>query len=539
MPRRDRNDQSFSLRCYRMLLRCYSRELRKEAGAELESVFSDACRDAKSRGWTGVVLLWTRTLLDLVASISAERLEHLRRTSGSTRKGRRDGVDSLTVTMPSRHFIKRSLGRRFSLGSFVEATVHDVRFSFRTLRRRPLFAAVAVLTLGLGIGAATAMFSVVDGVLVKPLPYNDPSQLVSIWWRKPWLEALPGVDGKLWDRTRFTYPQYRDLLDGSTHLAGLAAYRAGTLDVATLTGSGAPVEFSAGAATASLLPLLGVRPELGRWFLPGEEASRAGDDGAAVAVISYELWQGRFGGLRETVGSTVTMDERTFTVVGILPPGFRVQWLSASFAGERESARRDVWFPIGAPGWRAHPQASSWEVIGRLEPGVTAEQARAELHAIMSGADSRPRSPGSEVRVVPRTAEETFGLTSPLVLLFGATGLLLLVACGNIATLSMSEIFSRQHEMTTRSALGAGKTRIVRLLLTESLVLASVSFWLSPARNCSLRWLPPSPGFTPLVSTCASSGLPRCWVRPLHSSLERSRPFSQLVRVLSYVVLPA
>jgi len=455
MCTRDREDVSFSTSCYRFLLRGYSRKFRIEAGAELESVFSDSYREARKRGRLYVLLLWIRTLLDLLVSVSAEKLERLHRRSGAARKRQRKW-------------------RRFSPGSFVETTAHDVRFALRTLRRRPLFAAVAVVTLGLGIGAATAMFSVVDGVLVKPLPYNEPSQLVSIWWRKPWLETVPGVDGKLWDRTRFTYPQYRDLLDGSTRLAGFAAYRAGTLDVATLTGSGEPVEISAGAATASLLPLLGVRPELGRWFLPGEEASRAGDDGAAVAVVSYELWQGRFGGLREMLGSTVTMNGRAFTVVGILSPGFRVHWLSASFAGERESARRDVWFPIGAPGWRAHPQASSWEVIGRLEPGVTAEQARAELHAIMSGADSRPRSPDSEVRVVPRTDEETFGLTSPLVLLFGATGLLLLVACGNIATLSMAEIFSRQHEMTTRSALGAGKTRMMRLLLTESLVLAAL-----------------------------------------------------------------
>jgi predicted permease len=189
-------------------------------------------------------------------------------------------------------------------------------------------------------------------------------------------------------------------------------------------------------------------------------------------VVSYELWQGRFGGSQEVLGSTVTIDNRPYTIVGILPSEFRVLWLSASFGGESVPVRRDVWFPIGAPGWAGLRGANSFEVIGRLGSGVSLEQASAESRTILS---AHPKSwPDDEVRVIARASEETHGLASPLVLLFGATAFLLLIACGNIATLSMAEVLGRQHEIATRSALGARATRIVRLLLTESFVLAAL-----------------------------------------------------------------
>jgi putative ABC transport system permease protein len=349
-----------------------------------------------------------------------------------------------------------------------DSTVQDLRFALRTLRRRPLFAAVAVSTLGLGIGAATAMFSVVHGVLLKPLPYDEPGRLVAVWQTVPQARDLPGDDGARWDRTRLTYSQYRDLMEKSTAYQGLAAYRAGTPDVATLTGIGDPAELRAGAATASLLALLGSHPVQGRWFLPSEQASTAGDDGASVAVLSYELWRDRFGASREAVGRTVTIDDRPFTIIGVLPPEFRIHWLSASVAGEGDPGKRDIWFPIGAPGWPASQQGYSWETIGRLTAGVTVEQALAETQVIMS---AHPDTFGA-ARVFTRPAEETRGLAPSLVLLFGATGLLVLISCSNIATLSMAELQGRRHEIATRSALGAGRARIVRLVLTESLLLA-------------------------------------------------------------------
>ena len=350
----------------------------------------------------------------------------------------------------------------------LEDLVRDIGFALRTLKKRPLFTTVTILTLGLGIGATTAMFSVVNGVLLKPLPFNQPGQLVAVWQTVPHAQGLHGDDGARWDRTRLTHSQYRDLSEKNTRYDGLASYRAGTPDIATLTGVGDPVELHAGAATASLLSLLGVRPVHGRWFLPEEEASGSGDSGASVAVVSFELWQGRFEGSPETLGGTVTIGDRPFTIIGVLPPGFRITWLSASVAGEANPDKRDIWFPIGAPGWPASPQGYSWETVGRLASQVTVEQARAETQLILS---AHPHTFG-DARVFPRMAEETRGLAPPLVLLFGATALLLLIACGNIATLSMAELHGRQHEIATRSALGAGSGKIVGLLLTESLVLA-------------------------------------------------------------------
>jgi putative ABC transport system permease protein len=383
----------------------------------------------------------------------------------------RVGLRYLLERTVNRRISNRPWDRKPARRHLVESTIQDVRFAFRTLRKRPLFTTVAVLTLGLGIGATTAMFSVVNGVLLKPLPYDEPGRLVAVWRAVPQLRRITGV-GTLWDRTRFTYTQYRDLREQSTVYEGLAAYRAGNLHVATQVGSGEPAELPAGDASASLLPVLGVSPILGRWFLPGEEASRAGDDGASVAVMSYELWQGRFGGSQEALGSIVTIDNRPYAIVGILPPEFRVHWLSASFAGESVPTRRDVWFPIGAPGWAGLQGANSFEVIGRLRSGVSFEQASAESRTILS---THPQSsPEDEVRVIARASEETHGLASPLVLLFGATAFLLLIACGNIATLSMAEVLSRRHEIATRSAIGAGGWRILRLLMTESFVLAAL-----------------------------------------------------------------
>jgi putative ABC transport system permease protein len=260
-----------------------------------------------------------------------------------------------------------------------------------------------------------------------------------------------------------------------------------------------------------------MRPVLGRWFLPGEEASRAGNDGTSVAVVSYELWQGRLGGSQEALGRIVTIDDRPFTIVGILPPGFRIQWLSASVAGEADPGQRDIWFPIGAPGWRGSPQGYSWETIGRLTSGVTVEQALAETQAVIS---AHPDTHG-RARVLARKQEETRGLAPPLVLLFGATAFLLVIACGNIATLSMAEMLSRRHEIVTRSALGAGATRIMRLFLVESFVLAALGSAVGVAlafggTSVLVTLAPPIPrlhevgvdlrilGFATLVGMCAA-----------------------------------
>lgn len=426
-------------RIYGALLRILPLPFSTAHGQDMLELFEEALGAHRERGRLVWLAAWMRGAVDV--TFLAVRL---RLRSSPRRWGRSAGAGIL--------------------GSFLE----DLQFAVRTLGHRRLNAMVAILTLGLAVGAATAMFGVVDGVLLKELPYDEPHRLVEIWQTVPFERGRPGNDGVRWGRTRLTYAQYRALWENTAAYTGLAAYRAGNPDVATLTGVGDPVELRAGAASASLLTLLAVAPYRGRWFLPEEEASMAGNDGASVAVISQELWETRFGGSPETVGSTVTLDDRRFTIVGVLPAGFRLTWISASVAGESNPGRRDIWFPIGAPGWAGTRQGYSWEVIGRLAPEVTLDRALAETQAVIS---SHPDSFG-EARVLPRDVEERRGLAPPLLLLLGATGLLLLIACGNIASLATAELQGRRSELATRSAVGAGRGRIVRLLLTESLLLA-------------------------------------------------------------------
>ncbi|UCG87922.1 MAG: ABC transporter permease [Gemmatimonadota bacterium] len=480
-----------AFRIARAALRLYPRSFRSEYGAQILEAFASRFERASQSGSVVEKLrLWAWLAVDLARSVPREHL-------------------SVNLRLRRKH------GRVARPYSFIESILQDVRFGIRLLRRRTLFTSVAVLTLGLGIGATTAMFSVVDGVLLKPLPYNEPDRLVSVWQTMPSWEGTTGPEGRLWDRARLTYSQYKDLSEKSTVYEGLAVYQAGIWDDATLTGVGDPAELRAGAATASLLPLLGVQPLLGRWFLPEEEAFGAGD-GASVVVVSHEFWHGRLGGSSEALGRIITIDNRSFTIVGILPPGFRIHWLSTSLAGGGDPGRRDVWFSTGAPGWGAFDRAYAWEAVGRLAPGSTLDQARIETSTIMS---AHPDTEG-DVRVLPRAGEETHGFASPLVLLFGATALLLVIACGNIATLSLAEVQNRRHEMTTRSALGASAPRIVRLLLSESLVLAVLGSAVGAAlayggTSFLVALAPPIPrihevgvdlrvlGFAVLAGTCA------------------------------------
>jgi putative ABC transport system permease protein len=354
--------------------------------------------------------------------------------------------------------------RRKNRGSMIETLLQDLRMAHRTLSRRPLFAGVAVLTLGLGIGAATAMFSVVDGVLLADSPYREPDRVMSVWQR---LEGRPGYTAA--GETRLTFPQYEGLAEETTVFEGVAVYAADWGET-TLTGGPRPELVNVGAATASLLPVLGVGPVLGRWFLPDEEGRGAGGR-AMVTVLSYEHWAERYAADTELLGRDVILNGRPFTVVGILPPGFRMQWMSASLIRAADPGPRDYWVPIGSPEWMPYPGSSMWEAVGRLVPGLDPEAALAETTRILN--DSWPGHPSTAL-IIPRVSDERRGISSPLLLLFGATGVLLLIACGNVAALSLGELQGRVHEVATRSAIGARGTRIFRQLMTESLILGIV-----------------------------------------------------------------
>lgn len=376
-----------------------------------------------------------------------------------------DVIRDLAVSLPQvrRDHRPRPLPgpRHFSRNSTMDSLVQDLRFALRTLSRRPLFSVVAIVTLGLGIGAATAMFSVVDGVLLAGRQYKDPDRLISVW---------QGIEGRAGytaaGETRLDFAQYEALRETSTSFESVAVYAA-DWGATTLSGGSRPELVTVGAATASLLPVLGITPALGRWFLPEEEGKGAGDK-ALITVLSHDTWTGRFAGDPGVLGHTVILNGRGYTVVGVLPAGFRMQWLSASLIRADDPGPRDFWVPVGAPEWVPARGSTMWESVGRLRPGVTLERARSETSAILAGAWEWGRS---YAVLVPRVKDEARGISSPLLLLFGATGLLLLIACGNVAALSLGEMRGRAHEVATRAAIGAGRWRILRQLLTESLVL--------------------------------------------------------------------
>jgi len=342
----------------------------------------------------------------------------------------------------------------------MDTMIQDIRMSARSLLRRPLFTGVAILTLGLGIGVTTAMYTVVDTVLSPDLSYREPDRLVTLW------QEWPGYRG-LKKHINLTDDQYRLWRDDHSLFQDVAMFNASEWGFGTLTERGRPSRIGVGSATASLVNVLGTRLYLGRWFLPEEEGTTPGG-AAPVAVISHKLWQSDFGGEPEAIGGMIVLDGLPCTIVGILPQDFRLRWLTESPLQGQELAAKDIWVPYGQSWDCVGCGSSMYQGVGRLEDGVTLEQARAQAQRILEG------SMGSidiEVRLAPRDEDEIRGLASPLLLLLGGTGLLLLIACGNIATLSLSEMHGRGRELATRAALGASRSRVTRMVLVESMML--------------------------------------------------------------------
>jgi putative ABC transport system permease protein len=422
-------------RAFDLVLRVYPATFRREFGDEMRAfVRARAAEPRYASAWGGV-RMWCHILVDGLAGAAREHLVALRTaTPAPAVAGARPPSARPDDAPPEELMI---------------TLVQDARYALRTLRRRPAFTIVSGITLALGIGATAAIFGVIDGMLFRPLRYPAPDQIVVV-------TATRGTSL----REAAAYPDFVDWREQARSFQSLAVVRWQSMN---LTGRDAPERLSGSFISASLFPMLGAEPLVGRVFLAHETEIGTGQP---VAVISEGVWRRRFGASTSIVGESIVLNSQPFTVIGIIPATFNF------FAGT------DVYVPIAY-----YPNAGgltrkdhSMTVVGRLRPDVTVEAAESEMRAVGSRLAERypAENGGSGAHVESLHTMLVGDVRAPLYIVMGAVALLLLIACANVANLQLSHAVARRREMSVRAALGAGRRRLARQLLTESVILSAI-----------------------------------------------------------------
>lgn len=425
---------------YRLLLRLFPGWFREEFGAELLEHLAHQRTEARYRGsLLGPARFWWDVGIDALVTSAKLRLGRARAGKG---RGRMGGGDHGPTG-------------RGGVGNMVEAITRDVRHALRALTRRPGYAAVFILTLGLGIGANTAMFSAVNGVLLKPLPHEEGDRLVYLRQSA----RLPGMENVL-----FSVPEIQDYRRKASSLGAVAEFSAMPF---TMLGFDQPRRIQAGIVTGNYFQVMGLSATLGRTVGPEDD----GPDAPAVIVLSDAYWRSAFGADPEIIGKTVEVNGRTATFVGVAEP-------SPPYPERTDVYVNMATSPHHLDATMTHDRIHRMtEVFARLSPGATVESARAEAAGIASRLQSEypeayDAGSGFEVAVTPLKSQLTTRARPTLLLLLGTTFLVLVIACANLANLTLTRVLGRNQEMAIRTSLGANRWALRRELLIESLVLS-------------------------------------------------------------------